>query len=357
MGAGAGSVVAGEILSGAIPAVVGLIGNLISTGMTNKSNEKNVSASNAANLQAVQETNQTNKDIADANNKLAVDIFNEQMDYTKATQQEEWNRADSALQRAVADAGLAGLSPLAALGNLGSAGQIVSQPSSPSLSTAQMVAAQQNPFIADNLFDASLTQSLIDVYKNDKSLSSNEKIQGMKDTVEKYKFDKQFAQSVHEFNQTLEFNKDIEDKKLSQDWKKFNDNLVYLQNSFDKEHAIAVSSHLSELAKGMTNNASGAYKRYTDFDKYQTDFKVWLQGYAEFLGSTKNDYDSYLKSQSEHHGNNVAGGFDILGAGGVNADVGQSSGSSSEESYNRSSWLAQRRTQYFNSHPVPVYWP
>lgn len=345
------------MIGDAVAGILGMIGNMVSTGITNRQNALNIKNTNAANLQAVQETNQANKDIAAANNQLSLDIFNDQMDYAKAVQQEEWNRADSSLQRTVADAGLAGLSPLAALGNVDPTGQVVSQPSAPSLSTAQMVAAQQNPFVADNLFDASLAQSLIDVFKNDKTLSSNEKIQGMKDEVEKYKFDKQFSETVRQFDATLEQNKTLENNRLSQDWKKFNDNLSYLNKKFDKEHAVAVSEHLSSLAKGLTNNSSTAYKRYTDFDKYQSDFKIWLQGYAEFLGSTKKDYDSYLQSQSQHQGNNVGGGFNMLGVGGVNADVGQSSGSSSEQSYNQSSWLSHRRTQYFNAHPVPIYWP
>lgn len=116
---------------GLISGALGLIGNLISTGVTQRQNALNVKNTNAANLEAVKETNQANKDIAAANNELSLNIFNQQMDYTKALQQAEWNRADSSLQRTVADAGLAGLSPLAALGNINPTGNIVSQPSAP----------------------------------------------------------------------------------------------------------------------------------------------------------------------------------------------------------------------------------
>lgn len=330
---------------------------ILSTLATNAANKQNVDNTNKANVEMNAATNQSNRDIASANNQLSLDIFNDQMDYAKAIQQEEWNRADSSLQRTVSDALSAGLSPLAALSQVNPTGQIVSQPSVPTLQSAQMVSAMQSPFIADNIFDSSLAQSFIDIYKNDKTLSSNEKIQGMKDEVERYKFDKQFGETIRQFDATLEQDKTLENNRLSQDWKKFNDNLSYLNKKFDKEHAVAVSNHLASLAKGLTNGSSSAYKRYTDFDKYQADFKVWLQGYAEFLGATKKDYDSYLQSQSQHQGNNVGGGFNMLGVGGANADVGQSSGSSSEQSYNQSSWLSHRRNQYFDAHPVPIYWP
>ena len=121
-------------------AVLGFIGDLTSAYINRRNNRE----TNERNIQMQRETNATNERIARENNALQLDMFNQQMDYTRQVQEQEWNRADSQLQRAVADAELAGLSPLTALG-AGSTGQVVSQPSAPSLHAAQMVSPYANP--------------------------------------------------------------------------------------------------------------------------------------------------------------------------------------------------------------------
>ena len=121
-------------------AVLGFIGDLTSAYI----NRRNTQDVNASNVAMQRETNALNKRIADERNALQMNMFNEQMDYTRKLQETEWNRADTQLQRAVADAELAGLSPLTALG-AGSTGQIVAQPSAPSLQAAQMVSPYNNP--------------------------------------------------------------------------------------------------------------------------------------------------------------------------------------------------------------------
>ena len=88
--------------------VFGLIGDLISA----TTNYNSTLATNSANRDMQIETNRLNKQIADEANALQLNMFNEQMDYTRQLQETEWNRADTQLQRAVADAELAGLSPL-----------------------------------------------------------------------------------------------------------------------------------------------------------------------------------------------------------------------------------------------------
>lgn len=107
---------------------LGFLGDLVSAF----TNADNVAATNKTNVQMQQETNALNKQIADEANALQLNMFNEQMDYVRQLQEQEWNRADTQLQRAVADAELAGLSPLTALG-AGSVGNVVPQPSAPSL--------------------------------------------------------------------------------------------------------------------------------------------------------------------------------------------------------------------------------
>ena len=120
--------------------MLGFLGDMFSLAGNYINNEH----TNDTNVRLQQEANETNRQIARETNALQLHTFNRQMDYARKLQETEWNRADSQLQRAVADAELAGLSPLTALG-AGSTGQIVSQPSAPSLHAAQMVSPYTNP--------------------------------------------------------------------------------------------------------------------------------------------------------------------------------------------------------------------
>lgn len=137
----------------------------------------NTIRTNEANAAMTRETNAMNKQIADEANKLQLDLFNQQMDYTRQTQQTEWDRADSSLQRAVADASKAGLSPLATLSSGGSAsGSVVSQPSAPQMHVPTMYAAQMNPMnpaYFTSINDAA--RAAFDIIKDDKHMGSEEK--------------------------------------------------------------------------------------------------------------------------------------------------------------------------------------
>ena len=157
-------------------AVLGFFGDLLSTYV----NRRNTQDINASNVAMQRETNALNRQLARENNALQLNLFNHQMDYTRQVQETEWNRADTQLQRAVADAELAGLSPLTALG-AGSTGQVVSQPSAPSLHAAQMVSPYNNPMNpVDFQSLRDLDRAVVDIIKQDKDLSSREKIETCK---------------------------------------------------------------------------------------------------------------------------------------------------------------------------------
>ena len=86
-------------------ALLGFIGDLTSAYINRRNNREN----NESNIAMQRETNALNKQIADEANALQLNMFNQQMDYTRQVQEQEWSRADTQLQRAVADAELAGL--------------------------------------------------------------------------------------------------------------------------------------------------------------------------------------------------------------------------------------------------------
>ena len=78
--------------------VFGFLGDILSA----TANYNSTLATNSANRDMQWETNRLNKQIADENNALQLNMFDQQMDYTRQVQETEWNRADTQLQRAVA---------------------------------------------------------------------------------------------------------------------------------------------------------------------------------------------------------------------------------------------------------------
>ena len=172
-------------------AVLGFLGDVASSMINFGSNQ----LTNQRNVSLQRETNALNKQIADERNAMQMDMFNQQMDYTRQVQETEWNRADTQLQRAVTDAELAGLSPLAALG-AGSTGQVVAQPSAPSLQAAQMVSPYNNPMNpVDFQSLRDLDRAVLDIIKQDKQSDSNEKIEKFRQEQENSRFMAQLRQT------------------------------------------------------------------------------------------------------------------------------------------------------------------
>lgn len=338
------------------------LAQLAGTLATNKANKDNVAATNQANKESVESTNQANKDIASANNETSLGMFNEQMDYVKAVQQMEWNRADSTLQRTLADANAAGLSPLAALHSPNSSGSIVSQPSAPAMQSAQMIAAQQNPFLADYTFDASIAQSMLDIFKNDRTLSSNEKIKNTELTYEKFKDQKLLEESVRQFDAQLEQSQSEFDRSHYENIREFNRNLEFLSSKHSDDYALSMSKDMRELALSVTNGMSGAYKTYSDKNEYDAAFSSWIKGYAELLGSMRDYYDSESESSAQSQSSGGSGslnaGASVMGTGangGLSISKNQSNSDSSSTSKSKKTWIDMRYTQYFDKNPYPIY--
>lgn len=326
-------------------AVLGFLGDLVSAF----TNSDNVRSTNKSNAQMQQETNALNKQIADEANALQLNMFNEQMDYTRQLQETEWQRADTQLQRAVADAELAGLSPLTALG-AGSTGQVVSQPSAPSLHTAQMVSPYNNPMNpVDFQSLRDLDRAVLDIIKQDRQISSTEKIEKYKQEQENSRFTAQLRQTAALTNKQLNLENSKESRRLQEQIREFNSTLEVTRTENDRRYKLDELDRLKGYALALTGDSSGNFKRYDNYSEWETAFNKWSTDYTEFCSTITADYYSTSKSK----GGSGSADVGIVGVKGGVSGSGQSS-SSKTESF--SVYYRQKLAAYFARNPVPVYY-
>ena len=332
-------------------AILGFLGDIASSMINFGSNQ----LTNTRNVALQRETNALNKQIADERNAMQIDMFNQQMDYTRQVQEQEWNRADTQLQRAVADAELAGLSPLTALG-AGSTGQVVSQPSAPSLQAAQMVSPYNNPMNpVDFQSLRDLDRAVLDIIKQDRQSDSNEKIEKYKQEQENSRFQAQLRQTSALANQQLNFENSKESRRLQEQIREFNSTLEQTRIENDRRFKLEQLDTLKGYALALTGNSSGNFKRVDDYEKWKTEFNEWSKRYTEYSASITADYVSTSKSKGG------SGSIDIgipytpkipLTKGGISAS-GQSTESKSESF---SEFYKHRMASFFANNPVPVYY-
>lgn len=330
---------------------------------------------NDANISMNRETNAMNKQIADEANQLQLDLFNQQMDYTRQTQQTEWERADSSLQRAVADASKSGLSPLSVIASGGSpSGAIVSQPSAPNMHVPTMQAAQMNPlnpayFLSMN--DAA--RAAFDIIKDDRHMRSEEKIERLKQTEENYRFEKQLRATSALTNKRLNLENSRKSKELQEQIRQFNSNLELAVTEGNRRYAENTAKELTNYVKNITGDASGAYRYFKGtFDEYRLELRKWGNWYSDAVAKITADYesDSYNLSSgvnvSANGGNSSSydgklNGFSLgIGTGdSSSSNFGASSGASASggETHTRSfaTYLKQRLASEMADNPYPVW--
>lgn len=328
-------------------AVLGFLGDLTSALI----GAHNTRTTNDANERLQRETNALNKQIADEQNALQLNMFNEQMDYARQVQETEWNRADTQLQRAVADAELAGLSPLTAL-DAGSTGQIVSQPSAPSLHSAQMVSPYNNPMNpVDFQSLRDLDRAVLDIIKQDRQSSFDEKIERYKQEQENSRFTAQLRQTSALTNKQLNLENSREAKRLQEQIREFNATLESTKTENDRRYKLQELDTLKGYALALTGGASGNFKRVPDYKKWETEFDEWSKRYVEYSSSIQADYISTSKSKGGSGSLNLGTTSPIKGLnGGISAN-GQTSESKSESF---SEYYKHRMASFFARDPVPV---
>lgn len=330
-------------------AILGFLGDIASSMINFGSNQ----ITNMRNVALQRETNALNKQIADENNALQLNMFNEQMDYTRQLQETEWNRADTQLQRAVADAELAGLSPLTALG-AGSTGQVVSQPSPPALHSAQMVSPYNNPMNpVDFQSLRDLDRAVLDIIKQDRQSSSDEKIERYKQEQENSRFTAQLRQTAALTNKQLNFENTKESRRLQEQVREFNATLEQTKIENNRRFKLEQLDTLKGYALALTGGSSGNFKRVPDYDKWEIEFNEWSKKYTEYSASITADFVS--TSESKGFGGSVNLGLNnpIKGVnGGLNAN-GTNSKSKSESF---SEYYKHRMASFFAHNPVPIYY-
>lgn len=330
-----------DIISGAM----GLGASLYTADMSRRSNE----ATNAANLQSVRETNEMNYNIAERANKIQREMFNEQMDYTRATQQEEWNRADSQLQRAVADAQEAGLSPLSILSSgAGSSGQVVSQPVAPRMEVPEMVAGQMSPLDAG--FFGSLqdmSRAFLDILKDSKHMSSEEKIERYKQEQENTRFEAQLRQTSALTNKQLNLQNSRESRQLQESIREFNATLENTITEQNRNYALNEADKLSQYVSRMTGGVSGSYKKYDNYGEYNLALRDWADSYS---AKTQEIVSNYSKNSSGSGGLKVS-----ASAGPFSGSIGADGSGSRGKSENFDTYYKHEMASWFAKNPRPVY--
>lgn len=330
-------------------AVLGFLGDLASSMINFGSNQ----LTNQRNVALQKETNALNKQIADERNALQMDMFNQQMDYTRQIQETEWNRADTQLQRAVADAELAGLSPLTAL-NAGATGQIVSQPSAPALQAAQMVSPYNNPMNpVDFQSLRDLDRAVLDIIKGDRQSNSQEKIERYKQEQENSRFTAQLRQNSALTNKQLNLENSRESKRLQEQIREFNATLEQTKTESNRRYKLDELDTLKGYALALTGGSSGSFKRVPDYNKWEKEFNAWAKRYVEYSSSIHADYISTSKSKGGSGSINLGIPYTPkipLTQGGISAS-GQSTESKSESF---SEYYKHRMASFFADDPVPV---
>lgn len=314
-------------------------------------------ASALLNRKSQKETNETNKRNVDATNALQLDMFNKQMDYTKALQQEEWSRQDSAYQRTVDDLVNAGLSPLLASGGATSSGSIVSTPSAPHLSVAQAIAPQ-----FDTTFISDLTRELIasDTTKSVAQASNEATRLNLLSSLES---------AEKQLDMQIKSNETIAENKQYQEFQQFLTNSRLSLSIADRDSVV---NFASQAHRDISNLFGGdvPVKVVHNFDEWQSAYTSWWSSFmssstlADIENVTSSTSTSTSSGSSFGSSDKASVGLGVSGSGSVSTGIGSSSNSSKSNSFGYSSQktgsnflLTQKLQKYCRSNPYPVYYP
>ena len=240
-------------------------------------------ASSLINRKSQKDTNKSNERNVDKTNALQLDMFNKQMDYTKALQQEEWARQDSAYQRTVDDLVNAGLSPLLASGGATSSGAIVSTPSAPHLSVAQAIAPQ-----FDTTFISDLTRELI-------ASNTTKSVAQASNEATRLNLLSSLESAEKQLDMQIKSNETISENKQFQEFQQFLTNSRLSLAISDRDSIVNFASQ----ARRDISNLLGAEVEVNPISDYDEWYSAYTSWWSNFMSSsTLADIENVTSSSS-----------------------------------------------------------
>ncbi len=314
-------------------------------------------ASSLINRKSQQDTNKSNERNVDKTNALQLDMFNKQMDYTKALQQEEWARQDSAYQRTVDDLVNSGLSPLLASGGATSSGAIVSAPSAPHLSVAQAIAPQ-----FDTTFISDLTRELI-------ASETTKSVAEANNEATRLNLLSSLESSEKQLDMQIKSNETLAENKQFQEFQQFLTNSRLSLSVSDRDSVV----NFATQAHRDISNLLGAdvpVKVIRDYDEWLSAYTSWWSNFmsssvlADIENVTSSSSTSTSSGSSFGSSDKASVGLGVAGSGSVSTGVGSSENSSKSNSFGYSSQktgsnflLTQKLQKYCRNNPYPSYYP
>lgn len=342
------------VISAIISAVVG-VGASIGNWLFGK---KSSDEANDTNLQATRETN-----------ALKEKHFQEQLDYTKATQQETWRREDTSYQRTVADLQAAGLSPLAMNGT-NDAGAVVNQPAAPDLQAGSVVpflqgiypqissAEIQNAIVAQKKIEQEDKRLDLELNKHlTKTDFENRELEFRRESfaAELEQRNKQFLdQLTQQASQHSELLSEKQQQRL-QDLGVANRQLAELVRSNDNKTKQALQEFFLEQVKTATGGRSANYEVYTDKAEYQQALQRYYDRLSDFIEVNAGLLAKTSQSQSTSANANTSANLGMIPGQNLGATSGVGKSQSTSSSYDGQKEYDERFRAFCARNPFPVY--
>ena len=195
---------------------------------------------------------------------------------------------------------------------------------------------------------------LVDIIKQDKQLSSTEKIETYKREQENSHFQQQLRQTAALTNKQLNLENSKESRRLLEQVREFNATLEVTKTENNRRYKLEELDTLKGYALSLTGGSSGNFKKSKNFKEWETDFNKWCTAYAEESASIAADYISISKAKGG------SGSIDLgipytpsipLTKGGISGS-GQSSESKTESF---AEYYKHRMASFFANNPLPIY--
>lgn len=251
------------------------------------------------------------------------------LDYAKATTENQWERDDTTYQRSVADATAAGFSPLAVLdGGLSpNSSALAYQGQAPQLDINSVVQSLMNA--SNQIYQSS---------ESEKSRSHELKIQ-----------EKEFENNIDLLNQQLKNSKTEKSIELQNTLKVLEETTN--ANIYSKEY----ESYIEELREyGIVET-----QEYTDLEEYKTAKRLWLTNFNTFIHSDEVKQTTTTKgAKGEVHADIHAGattGVPGILSGELSGNLGGSVEGSSQTQEENAKLIENATLRFMIENPFPVF--